>query len=177
MIIAPVSNLWPEGVLVPPNTPRTPSNHPSLICKIDWLFPEAVVESAKSNQRKLLFVSSDQSIYGELFDAVANEKMFEIGNQHNSHTKNKNNIAQLQTSRRTPFSLSCDISFAGDATLTNLKVWTVLHLLNITVTTCTHLPTNKHTCSQRSQWRRAIVLARKTRLSTIERGHQVDGWQ
>ena len=97
------------------------------------------------------------------------------GNQHNSHTKNKNNIAQLQTSRRTPFSLSCDISFAGDATLTNLKVWTVLHLLNITVTTCTHLPTNKHTCSQRSQWRRAIVLARKARLSTIERGHQVDG--
>ena len=100
------------------------------------------------------------------------------GNQHNFHKKQNQkheNIAHLQTSRRTPFSLSCDISFAGDATLRNLKVWTVLHPLNIAVTTCTHLPTNRHTCSQRSQWRRAIVLARKTRLSTIERGHQVDG--
>ena len=64
MIIAPLSNLSPEGVLVPPNTHRIPSIHPSLICKIDGLFPEAVVDSAKSNQGKLLFVSSDQSIYG-----------------------------------------------------------------------------------------------------------------
>ncbi len=64
VIIAPLSNLWPAGVLVPPNTHRIPSNHPSLICKIDWLFPEAAVESDKSNQGKLLFVSSDQSIYG-----------------------------------------------------------------------------------------------------------------
>ena len=64
VIIAPLSNLWREGVLVPPNTHRIPSNHPSLICKTAWLFPEAVVESAKSNQGKLLFVSSDQSIYG-----------------------------------------------------------------------------------------------------------------
>ena len=63
-VIAPLSNLWPEGVLVPPITHRIPSNHPSLICKIDWLLPEAVVESDKSNQGKLLFVSSDQSIYG-----------------------------------------------------------------------------------------------------------------
>ena len=55
-----------------------PSKHPSLICNIDRLFPEAVVESAKSNQGKILFVSSDQSMV-ELFDVVANAKIFQMG--------------------------------------------------------------------------------------------------
>ena len=37
-----------------------------------------MVESAKSNQGKLLFVSYDQSIV-ELFDVVANAKIFQMG--------------------------------------------------------------------------------------------------
>ena len=38
-----------------------------------------MVESAKSNQGKLLFVSSDQSIVELFFDVVANAKIFQMG--------------------------------------------------------------------------------------------------
>ena len=72
VIIAPLSNLWPEGGLAPPNTHRIPSTQPSLICKTDRMFPEAVVESDKSNQGKLLFVSSDLSIYGGIVWCCSN---------------------------------------------------------------------------------------------------------
>ena len=73
------------------------------------------------------------------------------------------NVAHLQKSCPTPFSLSCDSWLAREATIRNQKVWTVFRPLHITVTTSTHLPTNRQTCSQRSQWRRAIALALERR--------------
>ena len=73
VVTAPLSNLWPEGGLVPLNTHRIPSNHPSLICEIDCFQKQLwkVAKVIKGNYS----VSSDQNIYGELFDIVANGKM------------------------------------------------------------------------------------------------------
>ena len=67
-----------------------------------------------------------------------------------------------KTACPTPFWLSRDIRFTMDVTPSQ-KVWTVLRPLHIALTTCTRLPTNRQTCSQRSQWRRAIALALERR--------------
>ena len=94
-------------------------------------------------------------------------------NQHTCHKKQMYHTSKHRARRH----FHCHVTFGLQGTqLSEIKRHGLYCIPYISaVTTCTHLPTNRQTCSQRSQWRRAKALARKTKLSTVERGHQMDG--